>query len=123
MPVGDQRFQHSRVGCVDSLFLLMRDALGFLIRAFYEPDARAERVHSGEILLASVQRRLEHDADLPVLLLPQRLEDFERDLGVRRVLHVDPHEKTGRLGAVEHFSQIVDGAGLVDVEAELSQFQ
>ena len=60
---------------------------------------------------------------LPVALLPQRLEDLERHLGVRRVLHVDAHEEPGRLGALEDLAQVVDGARLVDVEPELRQLQ
>ena len=73
--------------------------------------------------LAAVQGRLQHDADLPVALLPQRLEDLERDVGVRRALHVDAHEEPGRLGALENLAQVVDRARLVDVEPELRELQ
>ena len=59
---------------------------------------------------------------LPVALLPQRFEDLERDLGVRRVLHVDAHEEPC-VGAVENPPEIVDGGGAVDVEAELGELQ
>src|SRR5258708_37581580 len=56
-------------------------------------------------------------------MAPQRLEDLERDLRVRRILHVDADEETGRFGALENLAQVVDGAGLVDVETELREFQ
>ena len=40
-----------------------------------------------------------------------------------RALHVDAHEEPGRLGALENLAQVVDRAGLVDVEAELRELQ
>ena len=106
-----------------SAFFWYATRLRFLVRALDEPDARAERVDALQILLAAVQRRLQHDAHLPVAVPPQRLEDLERDVGVRRVLHVDAHEEAGRLGALEDLAQVVDGARLVDVEPELRQLQ
>ena len=60
---------------------------------------------------------------LPVAVPPERLEDLERHVGVRRVLHVDADEEPGRLGALEDPAQVVDGARPVDVEAELRQLQ
>ena len=41
-------------------------------------------------------------------LLPQRLEDLERRVGVRRVLHVDAHEEPVRVGRLEDAPQVVD---------------
>ena len=61
--VRQQRLHHPRVRRVDVGLLLIRDRLRFLVGALDEADARAERVHAREILLAAVQRRLQHDAD------------------------------------------------------------
>ena len=121
--VGDEHLQHPRVGRVNVLFSLVRDALGLLVRALDEADARAQRVEALEILFASVERRLEHDAHLAIALLPQRFEDLERHLGVRRVLHVDADEESCRLRTLEHFAQVVDGGRLVDVEAKLRELE
>jgi hypothetical protein len=44
--------------------VLIRDRFRFLVRAFDQPHACAQRVHPCEIGLAAVQRRLQHDADL-----------------------------------------------------------
>ena len=46
-----------------------------------------------------MQVRLQHDAGVPIALLPHRLEDVERDRGERRVLHVDPDEELVRVAA------------------------
>ena len=55
-----------------------------------------------------MQRRLQHDPEVAVPEAPQRLEDLERHLGVRRVLHVDPHEEPVRRRRLEDPSQVVD---------------
>ena len=121
--VGDQHLHHPRVRRVDIRLLRIRHRLRFAVRALDQADARAERVDAPQIAFAATQIRLQHDADLPVALLPERLEDLERDVGVARALHVDPHEKTGRLGELENLAQVVDRARAIDVEAELRQLQ
>ena len=56
-------------------------------------------------------------------LPPQRVEDVERRVGVRRVLHVDAHEEPVRIGRLEDAAHVVDRGGPVDVEPELRQLQ
>src|SRR6185369_15225091 len=73
----EQRLEHARVRGIHVGFLLIRHALRLFVRAFHQPDARTERVEAGEILLASIQRRLQHDADAAMALLPERVENLE----------------------------------------------
>ena len=58
---------------------------------------------------------------LPIACGPERFEDIERDRGVVRALHVDADEEA--LRAVEDAAQVGLGAGPIDVESELRQFQ
>ena len=59
-----------------------RRRLRLLVGALHQPHARAERVHPRHVVLAALQVRLQHDADVAIALLPQRLEDVERTCGV-----------------------------------------
>ena len=120
---GDHRLQHPRIGGVDVRLALIGDRFRFLVRALHQAHASAERVDLTEIVLAAVERALQHDANLPVAEAPQGLEDLERHLRVPRVFHVDAHEETCRLGALENLPEIVDGDRLVDVEAQLREFE
>ena len=75
----------------------------------------------------SASDRFRHDwitvPTLPMPLLPQRLEDAERGVGVRRVLHVDAHEEPVRVGRLEDAPHVVDRGRAVDVEPELRELQ
>ncbi len=64
-----------------------------------------------------------HHARALVAELPQRLEDVERHLGERRVLHVDPHEEVVAAGKVEDTAEVVGGRGPVDLQAELGELE
>ena len=80
-------------------------------------------VQAPDVVRRSLQVRLDHGADVAVALPPQRVEDLERRVGVRRVLHVDAHEEPVRIGRLEDAAQVVDRGGPVDVEAELRQLE
>jgi hypothetical protein len=54
-------------------------------------------------------------------MLPQRLEDREGGVDVRRVLHVDAHEELIGLGAGEDPPEVVDAGGAVDAQPQLSE--
>ena len=71
----------------------------------------------------SHQVRLQHHADVAVALPPDRLEDLQRDVGVRRVLHVDAHEEAVLGRRIEDAAQVVDAGRAIDVEAELRQLE
>src|SRR5205085_3401746 len=60
---------------------------------------------------------------IAVSLLPQCLEDVERDLREGRVLHVDTHEEPVALARVEDAAQIVDAGCAIDLETELRQLE
>ena len=73
--------------------------------------------------LGAVQIRLQHDANLPVALLPRA---SRRSRASRRCTASSPCRCGRRIRParpLEDASQVVDGGGAVDVEAELRQLQ
>ena len=95
--------------------------------SLYAPLTSRTRAPSSIIRRTScvVRRRYDcsADADVAVALLPQRLEHFQRDVGVARVLHVDAHEEPVLAGGVEDAPQVVHAGGAIDVEPELRQLE
>src|SRR5215831_11679130 len=101
----------------------MRDGFWLLVRAFHQAHACAEPHHASQILLGSIERRLQDDAHLAIPEAPQRLEDVERHLRVLRSFHVEADEEAVRFGLVEYAPQVVDAAGAVDLKPELRELQ
>ena len=124
VPVVEQRLHHPHVRGVDVGLLLIRDRLRLLVRALDQPNARAERVDPrATSCFAAIQRRLQHDADVAVALLPQRLEDRRAS---PRCTASSPCRCARRSRAGSARSRICAGcrrARAVDVEAELRQLQ
>ena len=58
---------------------------------------------------------------LRVALMPDRLEDLQRHVGVGGALHVDAHEEPVLDSGIENAPQVVHAGGAIDVEAELRQ--
>src|SRR5207302_2364609 len=103
--------------------LFRSDPLGLLVGALHEANPRAQRVEPLQIGFAAIERGLQHDAELPRAVMPERVEDLERHIGGGRTLHVDPDEESLGLGALEDLPQVVDGDRLVDVKTELGELQ
>jgi hypothetical protein len=79
--------------------------------------ARAQLDHVLDVALGPAEIRLQDDADLPVVLLPEGFEDLECGARVRRALHVDADEEA--FGAIEDAAQVVGGDGAIQIQAEL----
>ncbi len=112
-----------RVRRIHIRLVLVRDVLGFFVSALDEANARSKRQDVFEILLRAKQRRLQHDANLAMTLLPQCFEDIERHLRIRRALHVDADEEPRRIRPGEDLPDVVHRARAIDVEAELRQLE
>ena len=123
VPGGEQGLEHPCKGGVDVRLVLPGNAFRLAVRALDEADADPERVQPFQIALTAQQRRLQHGADLMVAVMPQRLDDLERRLGVRGALHVDTDEEPGRLGAFEDLAHVVDGRRGIDIEPELGELE
>ena len=121
VPLGQQRLHLADECGVDVGFSLIGDGFRLLVGAFDEPHPRAERVDALDVPLGPVEVGLQHDADVPVALLPQRLEDLERRIRVRRALHVDAHEEA--VGGVKNPSHVVDRRRPIDGQSELRELE
>jgi hypothetical protein len=108
---------------VDVRLPLVCDGFGFLVRTLHEPHARAKLVHPLDVAFGAMERRLQRDTHVAVLLLPECLEDIQRHLRPGRVLHVDPDKKLMAPGRLEDAAQVVDTGGAVDAGAKLRELQ
>jgi len=108
---------------VDLRLPLVRDRPSFGVRALHEPHADAKRVQVLKVLLAAAKRGLQHDAERPMTVPPQRVDDLQRGLRVARALHVEPDEEAGRLRPLEDPAEVLDRSRPVHVEAESRQLQ
>ena len=95
--------------------------------SLYAPFTSRTRAPSAFTRARSVSLRCSADCStmphVAVAQVPHRLEDVERDVDVRRVLHVDAHEEVVLLRGVEDAAQVVDRVRPVEVEAELRQLE
>jgi hypothetical protein len=71
----------------------------------------------------STQRRLQRQPDVPVFLLPQRLEDLQCHVRVVRVLHIHADEEPVLTGWNQNAPEIINAGRAIDVDAKLRQFQ
>jgi len=105
---------------IDVTLLGERQLRRLLIGAFAQADRHAARGQRRLIGLGAVEIGLQHCAHV-VEVAAQLGQDIEGDIGVRRVLHVDPHEIAAGLGARQQPPDIVDAQPAIDVEPELRQ--
>ena len=123
-PFGEQPLREPQVGGIHIRLQLIRDALRLAIRAFDQPDARAQRVHALEILLGAVAgttaaRRRRCGARASRRSRRCRAShpcSAELSMSMRTK---NPH----RSAAVENLPQVVDADRAIDVEAELRQLE
>ena len=121
--VVDEEPHLAKVGSIHVFLLLIRHRCRLTIRALHQAHSRAHLVHLSQVALGAIQTRLEDDADVPILEVPQRLEDFERHLRVRRALHVDADEKLVLPRRFEDASHVVNAGGAIDHQAQLRELQ
>src|SRR5262249_34327885 len=82
-----------------------------------------ELVHPLYVAVGAMQRRLQGNTHVAVLLLPEYFEDVQRHLRPRRVLHVDPDKKPVASGRLENATQVVDAGCAVDAGAKPRELQ
>ena len=112
----DERRVHVRLRWV-------RDFARLVVRALDETHARAEAIEPRRVRLAAPEIRLQHRARVAIPLLPHRLEHVERDVGVRRVLHVHADEEVARHAGIEDSPQVVHAGRAIDRQPELRELQ
>ena len=122
-PLAQQVLHLHDVGRVDVGLALVGHLGGFLVGALHQPHARAAAHHARQILRRAKQRRLQHDAEVGEAIGPERLEDVEGRVGVRRVLHVDAHEEPVGPGRLQDAPQVVERGLLRHVEPKLRELQ
>ena len=95
----EHRATERQVVRIDVALRRQRDRGRLAVRAFHEPHARAQPQHAAEILARAVQVRLQAHADARKSP-SELLGEVERDVDVRRLLHVDPEIAAGVLRAL-----------------------
>jgi hypothetical protein len=113
---------HQRHEClVDFGLVLIGDSLRLQVRALHEANARTQMIDARHVVRRSHQHRLQDNSDVAIALAPERLEDLQRHIRIRRILHVDPDEEAVLRGGLEDAPQVIDRGRPIDVQAQLRQ--
>ena len=103
--------------------LLVRDFARLAVGALDESHPHAKRVQPVDVARRALETGLNHRADIAVPDVPHGLEHLEREIGVRRTLHVDSNEEAALGRRVEDAAEVVDAGRAIHVQAELREFQ